>query len=60
MAKRKNERQSGMTPEALRELERRFKAGENMSGLFSLKTGKPIKQSAGPSCNQCGAFKVGF
>lgn len=38
-------RKSQMTPEALRELGRRQKAGEDMSGPFSLKTGKPIKQT---------------
>lgn len=39
------ERKSRMTPQALKELERRHKAGEDMRGLFSLKTGRPIKQS---------------
>ena len=43
---KKPERQSRMTPEALKELARRHRAGEKMGGLFSLKTGKPIKQSA--------------
>lgn len=46
MPKKKPERPSGMTPEALDELDRRHKAGEDMRGLFSLKTGKPIRQSA--------------
>ena len=34
-----------MTSESLDELTRRHKAGEDMSGPFDLKTGKPIKQS---------------
>lgn len=36
---------SQMSKEALAELERRAKAGEDLSGLFDLKTGKPIKMS---------------
>lgn len=35
-------RESKMTKEALLELERRHKAGEDMSGPFDLRTGKPI------------------
>lgn len=42
---RKPERKSRMTPEALDELTRRHKAGEDMSGPFDLQTGKPIKQT---------------
>ena len=38
-------RRSRITPEAIQELGRRYKAGEDMSGLFDLKTGKPIKQT---------------
>jgi len=41
MAKRK----SRMTVEAMRELNRRYKAGEDMTGPFSLVTGKPIKHT---------------
>ena len=39
------QRKSRMTSESLDELTRRHKAGEDMSGPFDLKTGKPIKQS---------------
>ena len=39
---RKPERKSRMTPEALKELNRRYVAGEDMNGPFSLKTGQPI------------------
>lgn len=38
-------RKSRIMPEALDELERRHKAGEDMSGFFDLKTGKPIKMT---------------
>lgn len=38
---RKLERKSRMTPEALKELGRRHKAGEDMRGPFSLTTGRP-------------------
>lgn len=40
-----SERKSGMTKEALDELSRRHRAGEDMRGPFDLKTGKPIKMS---------------
>jgi hypothetical protein len=43
---KKLERKSRMTPEALKELDRRAKAGESLSGLFDLATGRPIKQTA--------------
>ncbi len=38
-------RKSKMTVEALKELDRRYKAGEDMSGPFSLATGRQIKQT---------------
>lgn len=41
---KKGERKSRMTPAALDELARRANAGENISGPFDLKTGKPLKQ----------------
>lgn len=43
--KKRPGRMSGMTPEAMIELERRIEAGEDISGMFSLETGKSIKQS---------------
>lgn len=42
---KKASRKNRMTPAALKELGRRHKAGEDMSGLFSPVTGRPIKQT---------------
>lgn len=38
-------RVSRITPEATQELDRRYRAGEDMKMPFDLKTGKPIKQT---------------
>lgn len=38
-------RKSQITLEAIKELSRRVKAGEDMSGPFNLKTGRPIRQT---------------
>lgn len=46
-AAKKKPRESGMTRAALRELERRARAGESIAGAFSLRTGKPLELKNG-------------
>lgn len=42
---RRSQRKSRMTQEAMRELDRRFNAGDDISVPFSLTTGKAIAQA---------------